>query len=226
MIFVNFPYQPDEPGLVARVTLPPGTRHTFDLTTTADATTQSVKYSHPIDGNTHFSQTGKVITTVYNQASRLDTSIGHFFSVFFSGLAMFRECRNKKPYVQFVFDSTASIDPLYCSGYWLKLGSDVRVSSLGNPIQLDSDGRSTQALAIAPPVDSPFKGWILAISASSGPASLSAGPGKFRLDFIGGFEENLGNASEPSSFLAMQYPPGGDISELRLVDHIRPPDIS
>lgn len=222
MIFVGFPYQPDEPGLVARVTVPPGESHTFDLTSTADATTQSVKYSHPIDGNAHFSQTGRAITTVYNQAQRLDISAGHIFSVFFSGLTMFRKCRNKRPYVQFVFDSATPIEPLYCSGYWLKLGTDIRASSLGNPMQLDSNGDRTQALAIAPPIDSPFNGWILAISARRGPATLSAEPEKFRLGFIGGFAENLNNTSESSSFIAMQYPPGGDISELCLVDYARP----
>lgn len=181
MIFVGFPYQPDAPGLVAKVTVQAGNSHTFDLTDTADATTKSVKYSHPVDGNAHFSQTGKVVTAIYNQARGLDTSVGHFFSVFFSGLSMFRRCRYKKPYIQFAFDSSTPVDPLYCSGYWLKLGTDIHASSLGNPIQLDPNDSSTRALAIAPPPDSPFSGWILAISARRGPTAMSVEPGNFAL---------------------------------------------
>jgi hypothetical protein len=224
MLFISFPYQPDEPGLVARVELPPGTSHTFELTDTADATTQRVKYSHPIDGNAHFSQTGKARTTVYNQACRLDGSVGHFFSIDISGITMFRKCRSKVPSVQFTFDSANPVDPLHCAGYWLQLSTDIRLGTVGNPIYMDPDGRSTQALAIAPPIGSPLSGWILAISARRGPAALIVEPGQFRLGFVGGFAANLNNISESSSFLAMQYPPGGDISELRLIDYVCPSD--
>jgi hypothetical protein len=116
MIFINFPYQPDKPGLVARVELPPGNSHTFNLTDTADATTQKVKYSHPIDGNSHFSQTGKVLTTVYNQACRLDTSAGHFFSIDFAGITQFRKCRTGVPSVQFQFRYREPCGPVALRG--------------------------------------------------------------------------------------------------------------
>ena len=224
MIFVNFPYQPDEPGLIARVELPPGKSHAFKLTDTADATTQKVKYSHPIDGNSHFSQTGKVRTTVYNQACRLDTSAGHFFSVDFSGITLFRKCRSSVPSVQVNFDTTNAVDPLHCAGYWLKLPPDIHPTSIGNPIYWEANGRTTQALAIAPPVDSSLSGWILGISARRGLDALAVEPGKFGLRFVGGFADNFGNVSEPSSFLAMQYPAETDISILRLIDYVRSED--
>lgn len=224
MIFVNFPYQPDEPGLIARVELPPGNSHTFNLTDTADATTQKVKYSHPIDGYSHFSQTGKVRTTVYNQACRLDMSVGHFFSVDFSGVTLFRKCRSRVPSVQFSFDTADPVDPLHCAGYWLQLSSAINLGAIGNPIYWDADGRTIQALAIAPPADSLFNGWILGISARRGLDDLAVEPGKFGLRFVGGFAENLYDAMEPSSFLAMQYPADTDISVLRLIDYVRSAD--
>ena len=147
MIFVNFPYQPDEPGLIAQVELPPGNSHTFSLTDTADATTRKVKYSHPIDGNTHFSQTGRARTTVYNQASRLDTSVGHFFSVILSGVTLFRKCRSSAPSVQFSFDTTDSVDPLYCAGYWLQMSRPAKSPKSEIPFT----GRRMGA---------PFKPWL------------------------------------------------------------------
>jgi hypothetical protein len=224
MIFVNFPYQPDEPGLISRVELPAGSSRTFNLTDTADATTQKVKYSHPIDGNSHFSQTGKVRTTVYNQACRLDASAGHFFSADFSGLALFRKCKDNALGVQFEFDTAHPVDPLHCAGYWLQLPPDIEPGSIGNPIYWEASGRTTQAVAIAPPIESPFNGWILGISARRGLDALAVDPGKFGLRFVGGFAENLADPSEPSSFLAMQYPADTDISVLRIVDYIRSGD--
>jgi hypothetical protein len=223
-IFIEFPYQPDEPGLIARVEVPRGNTHTVELKQTGYGTTHSQKYSHPMDGNAHLSKDGKSVTTVYNQGSRLDLSAGHFFSAFFSGFSFYRRCNNKPPSEQFVFDSADPVDPLYCAGYWLRLDGNVRASSIRNPIVIKpgDGGNNFQALAVAPPRGTRSDGWILAISARRGPDALLAEPGNFRLGFIGGFASNLGNPSEPSSFLAMQYPPGGDISDLHFTDYSRP----
>jgi hypothetical protein len=65
---------------------------------------------------------------------------------------------------------------------------------------------------------------ILGISARRGLEALAVEPGKSSLRFVGGFAENLSNASEPSSFLAMQYPAETDISMLRLIDYVRSED--
>lgn len=227
MVFIEFPYQPDEPGLIARVGVPLGSKHTVELKQTGYGTTHSLKYSHPIDGNAHLSMTGKSITTVYNQSSRLDMPVGHFFSAFFSGLSFYEKCKNKRPYIQFAFDSAGPVDPLYCAGYWLRLADNIRACTIGNPIIIkpDNDGDDVRALAVAPPRGTRFDGWILAISARRGPDALLAESGNFRLGFVGGFATNLGNPSEPSSFLVMQYPPGGDISDLQFTDysHLAPP---
>lgn len=222
MVFIEFPYQPDERGLIARVEVPSGKTHAFELKQKGYGTTHTLKYSHPIDGNAHLSKTGKSVTTVFNQSSRLDASVGHFFSAIFSGLSFYQECKNKPPAIQFAFGA-GPVDPLYCAGYWLRLAGDIRANSIGNPITIKPDNNSNiQALAVAPPKGSCFDGWILAISARRGPNELLAEPGTFRLRFIGGFAENLGNRSEPSSFLAMQYPPGDDISDLQFTDYFPP----
>ena len=225
-IFIHFPYQPDRPGVISRRELPPGTTHTFEVTDTADATTKRVKYSHPIDGHAHFSQDGQIRTTVRNQADRLDRSIGHFFSIEFGGITLFRNCKSRlspdTAAAQFSFNSDAPVDPLHCAGYWLRGNPGKRPIGLTNPVLIDQGtGQPSPAMAIAPPSDSPLSGGVLAIFARPAASGIKVDPGDFILMFTGGFEENLADANAKSSFLAMQYPIK-DIADLPIVDYERP----
>jgi hypothetical protein len=223
-IFVHFPYQPDAPGILNRVEVPPGNTHNINVTDSADATTRHVKYSHPIDGHAHFSQDGQIITTIRNQAQPLDRSIGHLFSVDVSGISLFRKCSNKVPSLiastQFLFDNEYPPDPLHCAGFWFKL-EECSPEGMTNPVIVDLGNEQRQGIAIAPPKNSSLHGWVLIIFPRYGPEELAAEPDKFRLVFVGGFAANLHHISEPSSFLTMQYP-ADNVSVLRIVDYAGP----
>ena len=222
-IFIHFPYQPDAPGILNRVEVPPGSTHNINVTDTADGTTRHVKYSHPIDGRAHFSQDGQIVTTIRNQAQPLNRSVGHIFSVDIAGISLFRKCSNKVPpgtsSSQFVFNGKHPPDPLHCAGFWFKL-EEGNPEGMTNPVIVDLASGRRQGIAIAPPQNSPLHGRVLVIFPRNGPEGLAAEPGEFRLIFVGGFAVDLQDTSASSSYLTMQYPTG-DISALRLVDYPR-----
>lgn len=95
-IFVHFCYQPD-------------------------ATTRKVKYDHPVDGQAHFSQDGRIVTSIRNQAERLDGSTGHIFSLDIAGIRLFRKCTKRTTArtasAQITF-SLEPFDPLHVAGFW------------------------------------------------------------------------------------------------------------
>jgi hypothetical protein len=223
-IFIHFPYQPDAVGVVSRRELPPGVSHTFEVTHAAKAMTRRVKYSHPIDGHTHFSQDGQVRTSIWNQAGRLDASIGHFFSLDIAGIASFRKCKDglssKTVASQFSFNSDQPVDPLHFAGFWLRGEPGRRPTGLRNPVLVDQGtGQRFPAMAIAPPQDSPLSGGVLAILARANPKSIKLGE-NFYILFTGGFAPGLSDINTDSSFLSLQYPVE-DISGLPSIDYHR-----
>src|SRR5437660_3360569 len=94
--FVHFPYHPDAPGIAARCVLPPRQAQvTVNLADSGYVTSYRVKYSHHVDGNCHFSQDGKVVTTVRNVGRSLTTTAGHVFTLYVQGLRHYAEPRSK-----------------------------------------------------------------------------------------------------------------------------------
>ena len=49
-------------------------------------TSHLVKYSHHVDGRAHFSQDGKIFTTIKRQSVALEKQDGHIFSLLIQGL--------------------------------------------------------------------------------------------------------------------------------------------
>lgn len=220
-IFIHFPYQPDAPGILRRVELPPGSTHTFDVTDTAHGTTRKIKYSHPIDGRAHFSQDDQILTTIRNQAVPLDRSVGHLFSIDIAGISLFRKCSNRvtpgTAAIQFAYNGEQAPDPLHCAGFWFKL-EEGNPEGMTNPVIVDFESGPQRGVAIAPPGNSPLRGWVLVIFPRNAAERLAVDPSEFRLIFVGGFAADLHDTDVSSSFLAMQYP-AEDISALRLVDY-------
>src|SRR5260370_33999335 len=67
--FVHFPYHPDAPGIAARCVFPPRrAQATVNLADSPCVTSHKLKYTHHIDGNSHFSQDEEVVTKVRNVA--------------------------------------------------------------------------------------------------------------------------------------------------------------
>lgn len=226
-IFVHFCYQPDAPGIMNRVELQPGRTHTFEVTHSAGATTRKVKYDHPVDGKAHFSQDGRIVTSVRNQAKRLDGSTGHIFSLDIAGIRLFRKCTKRTTArtasARFAF-SMEPFDPLHLAGFWYVLQPGSTTRDITNPVVVDLSTGRQQGLATAPPPGSPLDGGILVLFPRRAPADLAVGPGESRLMFTGGFAHSLADPSVTSSFLALQYPVA-DISSLRLAD-FRPSDLA
>jgi hypothetical protein len=220
-IFIHFPYQPNAEGIVNRIEFPVGSTHTFNVTDEAYGMACKIKYNHPIDGKTHFSQAGGIKTVVRNQANRLDSSTGHFFTLDISGVSLFRSCKGSGdvPGIQFLFDREAPVDSLHIFGHWIKLENGQRPGDLTNPIIVELVDGPRQAIAVAPPLNSPLYPGIIAIFAQPGSSDLALNPDDFRLIFLGGFAKDLGDRAVPSSFIAMLYP--ADISALGNIDYLR-----
>lgn len=81
-IFVNFPYFKRVPGIVVPAIVPAGGGEVqVDLTLNGRVTSHGVKFSHHRDGNAHFSQDGKVYSSIRRRSVCLDDSSGHLFTV-------------------------------------------------------------------------------------------------------------------------------------------------
>lgn len=88
-LFVSFPYYRNAFGLLCHATLRAGDVYPRDLNLTGSGgkfTSHKVKYSHHPDGNAHFSQDGKIFTTVRRKSVPLDSAEGHLFTIHIQGL--------------------------------------------------------------------------------------------------------------------------------------------
>ncbi len=108
-IFAQCPYFPTQAGLVGRfdVVVGPGGESHIGLGESGMTTSHLVKYSHPISGDAHFSQDGRVYTRVRRPSLRLDTEAGHLFEFHAFGLTSFDSIepggeRAKRLYLPFV----------------------------------------------------------------------------------------------------------------------------
>jgi hypothetical protein len=89
-LFVSFPYYRNAFGLLCHATLRAGDTYPRDLSLTQSGgkfTSHKVKYSHHPDGNAHFSQDGKIFTSVRRESVPLDSAEGHLFTIHIQGLA-------------------------------------------------------------------------------------------------------------------------------------------
>jgi hypothetical protein len=94
-IFVQFPYFPDTPGIVSRaqVRVGPEGSSVVDLKEGGAVSSHRVKYSHPPDGNAHFSQDGKILSTVRKPSLPLAGSGGHIFELHAYDISQFKQLR-------------------------------------------------------------------------------------------------------------------------------------
>lgn len=90
-LYVNFPYFKHKEGLTSLVTVPANITYPTDveLNPGGKATTHLVKYSHHPDGRAHFSQDGRVRSTVRMQSVPLTQAVEHLFTIKLQGLHEF-----------------------------------------------------------------------------------------------------------------------------------------
>jgi hypothetical protein len=95
-LYVEFPDAPETDGLLAEITIPAGSISAgAQLATIGHYATHMVKYSHPIDGNAHFSRDGYDSKCVRSSSVRLDQAGGHVFTVLVRGIERFAESKPK-----------------------------------------------------------------------------------------------------------------------------------
>jgi hypothetical protein len=90
-LFLSFPYYKHSDGFLTLATMRKGQQYptSLSLVDGGKVTSHKVKYSHHLDGRTHFSQDKKIYTRVIKQSATFDEVDGHIFTVQFQGLKDF-----------------------------------------------------------------------------------------------------------------------------------------
>lgn len=213
-IIISLPYFEKTKGLLSRITFPANIRRIDKLSMKPGGTTTScsIKYSHWSDGNSHFSQDGKILTKIKNVSSPLNTSIGHLFTIQIQGLKGFtlKEDEKKRSLEGMDLDVVLSNDvkSVKFIGWWYS-SSVVHDTGnhYGNPYLFKRDDGTTEtAFALQAPSGSPLTDKILFISISSKPF-LTKEKGSHLL-FLGGYDplEVFKDFSKDFHFLSALYP--------------------
>ena len=90
-LYVHFPYYAHSQGIASLVTWIPDNPPPANLSLIegGKVTSHLVKYSHHPDGRAHFSQDGKVYTSIKKQSLPINMIDGHVFSVQIQGLSSY-----------------------------------------------------------------------------------------------------------------------------------------
>jgi hypothetical protein len=222
-LYVDFPYLKMD-GMVSLMKLDPSLKYPANVSMQpgGKVTSQLVKYSHHIDGETHFSQNGKVFTEIRKKAVPLTDITGHIFTVMLQGVAGFTSTgkeSDKNHYdpersvLKFDVDGL-KFDALKFVGMWYSW--DYLSSHLGAPtpyakkigpqIVMDKDGKKVLGFLLGPPVGSPMENQVLYLTCEAHPAISENHPSQ--LAFIGGFDskEQVFDLTAPTSMLVLAYP--------------------
>lgn len=213
---VTFPYFSKSKGLLSRVTFPANqkTADSISLIPEGKVTSHLAKYTHPLDGNSHFSGDGKIYTKIRNQSKRLDSSIGHFFTIQVQGVEEFKLREDKKNLTQsktdIDFDFIDEIpEAIKFVAYWVKatdLKGNINSSQPKKPIFVfrEKDGTLSDAgFVLSPPEDSKLKDFSLLLTCRKIPILNPNNLATF--SFIGGFDEKQ-QLAEDLHFLTCTYP--------------------
>jgi hypothetical protein len=218
--FVHFPYHPQSVGALGRFSIPTVGRG-IDITDLGKVTCHRVKYTHHLDGESHFSQDSKIYTVVRNPAHALLTKGPGFraFGVDLAGLERFEPATIAERNAGARIDLPTLEPSIRLVGTWVRATSRL-VKKMRNPIVVPDKrgGPPHYGVALAPPVASLLNGYVLLLQTDSG--STAPTDSDFKLWFMGGFE------FEPARglrYLHLQYPFNEGL-ELTSVDLVRDTD--
>lgn len=214
-IIVSLPYFEKTKGLLSKITFPANTRKINNLSMKigGKTTSNTVKFSHWMDGNTHFSQDGKILTTIRNLSNPLNVDIGHLFTVQIQGLKGFKLKTDAKKKTSKEIDLDVSLEEEIKSIKFIAWWYDSSVvhensgKHFGNPYYFKrADGKVERAFALQSPQDYPISNKILLLSISAMPF-LSKEKGS-RLLFIGGYDPKkiFNDITKDFHFLTALYP--------------------
>ena len=238
-LFVDFPYFENSDGLVSLATLNPGSTE-VTLTEGGRVTSHLVKYAHHRDGEAHFSQTGRVYTSVRKRSMPLGNYVGHLFTIQFQGLEGFEvatgldvdlENMKNKPITFNVINPEPHA--LKVVGFWYtkrELRARTSDASIGPGVSLVAGGKpyGSGVLLSAPPDASGSGSFLLVRAMSIPPISSEPHP---QLTFLGGFDPDhiVNNPAVPTQFLALSYPAHdpdslkAQIGSIDFVGDLKPP---
>ena len=219
-LFINFPYYKNSKGIVSIVKFPANIHGPTDLSLEPDGkvTSHLVKYTHHIDGEAHFSQTGKVKTEIRKKAIPLHEIEGHIFTIMLQGVECFdkvKQRNNRKlNYVTLSLD-LKSTDPdaikivgqLYSHNELInKFSPKTRASEIGPKADINRSGTNYKGILLSSPLTNPSKDKILLLTSEPIPRIDESEDSA--LTFIGGFDPHstVEDLKISTSFLALSYP--------------------
>jgi hypothetical protein len=209
--FISFPYFRHRIGLLSISSIPAnGSRESqVNLEHGGKVTSHLVKYSHHVDGRAHFSQDGKIFTTIKRQSIALQKQHGHIFSLLIQGLNALDPAKDelqstKRAAIEFAMEPPAAVKFV---GRWF----DVNAMRFSNPTPtigpvvpgLDPDGKRADQIFRASPFANAHH--VLAISCIPIPA---LGSEQEIFVFYGGFSspDIMTDPTKEAGFLAFMYP--------------------
>jgi hypothetical protein len=210
-LFISFPYFRHRKGILSISSIPANRSREshVNLEHGGKVTSHLVKYSHHVDGRAHFSQDGKIFTTIKRKSIALDRQYGHIFSLLIQGLNALDPAKDqlqstKRAAIEFAMEPPEAIKFV---GRWF----DVNAMRFSNPTPtigpvvpgLDPDGTRTDQIFTASPFMNAHH--VLAISCIPIP---SLGPDPEVFLFYGGFSsrEIMTDPTKEAGFLAFLYP--------------------
>ena len=226
-LYVNFPYYKHKEGLTSLVKIPANIAYPTDveLNPGGKATTHLVKYSHHPDGRAHFSQDGRVRSTVRKQSVPLTEIDEHLFTIKLQGLDEFEIVKpnvtknrsTKRKTVNLRFDNIQP-EAFKILGWWssrANLVGRIKISAnnfIYECMSRDGKHRSFGVL-LANPYEIDNEEFFLMLNFVPIPKfdehRISS------LNFLGGFDlpEIIDDLSKETTFLSFTYPVT-DIDEL------------
>ena len=216
-LFVSFPYFENSEGLVCIATIQPGPLpQDVSLEERGKITSHLVKYSHHRDGRAHFSQDGKVLTSIKKRSGPLNVYSGHLFTIQLQGLKGFEassgrdhDLANQKDQPITFTIPTVRPHALKIIGHWYtrrELNRWVGKGPVGPGTTLKINKTSRNGVLVSAPWGTPGSGAYLFLFAELIPPINSAPYSQ--LTFLGGFDppEITNDTARATQFLALSYP--------------------
>lgn len=219
-LYITFPYFNSQKGFLSTATFPNFTREAqINLEPTGKVTSHQVKYAHHPDGEVHFSQSGKVRTSIRRKCLPLAIAEGHLFTIQVQNISSFdedmvsqdRPAKQTRTTLNFKFDG---IEPggIKFVARWHRpetflLTSKVKDKVFGPIVPTQTPDRKVRkAYLVGTPSNFPLNDFLLAITCEG--TDLLEKESKSLLMFIGGFDppEIMNDPSKSFSFLYMSYP--------------------
>lgn len=228
-IFVNFPYFKKNQGILSKLTFPASILKVdkMSLIPKGKLVTHLVKYSHWEDGNTHFSQDGRVLTRIKNLSNPLNETADHIFTVMLQNLSGFqvkeestKESSVNKIEIDFAFTKELP-KTLKFTGWWFEAKNLIQNKQTGGPIvQMKFRDGIKSGFVLSPLMAYKYSNYVLFLTCEVMPL-LTKAKGT-HLSFIGGFDpKKISNdLTKDASFISFIYPVRGYKSLLSKIENI------